>query len=161
MTAITTSELWTLRQVFLPEAEAGGTRAPATRIPTRRDTARGVQMVINPRGMMVARLVLRATIGGVIGAAAARVRLRGLTAGRERHPSEADRGRGIPSAEGIGRAADQRVLPQPLQLQVVRRTSPLTSKEPRPTRGSPNYRATRSAGIAVPMVTSAKRHIAR
>ena len=143
-----------LRQVFLPEAEAGGTRAlTTTKIPTRRDTARRVQMVV--------RLVLRAVIGRVIGAVAARVRVRGLTAGRERHLSVEGRDRGIPSIEGIGRAVGKRVLPQPLQLLVVRRTSPLTSREPHPTRRSPSCHVTHSAGIAVLMVTSARRHIAR
>ena len=143
-----------LRQVSLPEAEAGRTRAlTTTKIPTRRDTARRVRMVV--------RLVLQVITGRVIGAVAARVRLRGLTAGRERHLSVGGRDRGIPSIEGIGRAVGKRVPSQPLQLLVVRRTSPLTSKEPHPTRRSPNYHATRSAGIAVPMVTSARRHIAR
>ena len=123
----------------------------------RLDIVRGVRMDAH----LVLQAVRKSTVGRVIEAVAARVRLRGLTAGHERHPFAEGRVRGTSSVEGKGRAVDKRVLPQPLQLLVARRTSPLTSREPHPTRRKSSCHATRSAGIAVLMVTSAKRHIAR
>ena len=158
MTVRTTPELLTLRQVFLPGAEAGRSEVPiTTRIPSRLEIAGRVQKDVH----LVLQAAHRSTVEGTVVTAVARVRQHALAAGRGRHPSVEGRARGTSSAEGKGRAADKRALLQPLQLLVVRRTSPLISREPHPTRRSPSCLATRSAGTAVPTVTSARKHIAR
>ena len=108
---------------------------------------------------MAVRRGLRAAIEGVTGVVADRTLRIGHAAGREPPLIEGDQGLETADAVVTDREADRRALPQPLQFLMVRRLSPPRRREPRLTKRSPSYRATRSAGIAVPMATSVRRRI--
>ena len=147
--------------VSLPEAGTRRTWARTTRILTWQGIARRGRTAQSPFGSIIARRGHRAAVAEVIEAAADRVPRVGHAAGHGLLRVEGDQDLEIVDDAVRGHEAGREALPQLLRSQMVRLLSPARRKEPRPMRRSPSFRATRSAGIAVLMVTSAKRHIAR